>query len=151
MQAIPVLNIRPLLTLRIQKKTIVHFSLGKTALSFFNIIHAFFFLPFTIVLLIEGYDIVGVICWHLAIIALIYINNYLNILLSNIDKLFVLFLGIIAILGGLQYYNLFDITNYTVLFFDGLYAIKGFFLIPILVLIGLYYVTFNYFKNKIKF
>ncbi|MBF7092743.1 hypothetical protein IUY40_14495 [Flavobacterium sp. ALJ2] len=149
MQAIPVLNIRPLLTLRIQKKTIVHFSLGKTALSFFNIVHAFFFLPFTIVLLLEGYDILGVIFWHLAIIALIYINNYLNILLSNIDKLFVIFLVVIAIFGGLQYYNIFDITNYTVFFFDGLYVIKGLFLIPVLVLIGLYYVTFNYFKSNL--
>ncbi|WP_409417736.1 DUF5687 family protein [Flavobacterium sp. PS2] len=149
MQAIPVLNIKPLLTLCIQKKTIVHFSLGKTVLSFFNIIHAFFFIPFTIVLLIEGYDILSVIFWHLAIIALIYINNFLNILLSNIDKLFVVFLGIIAVLGGLQYYDFFDITNYAVLLFDGFYNIKGLFLIPVLVLAGLYYMTFIYFKDNL--
>jgi hypothetical protein len=149
MQAIPVLNIKPLLTLAIQKKTIVHFSLGKTALSFFNIIHAFFFIPFTIVLLIEGYDILGVIFWHLAIIALIYINNFLNILLSNIDKLFAIFLGVIVVLGGLQYYGFFDITNYTVFLFDGFYSIKGLFLIPILILAGLYYMTFNYFKENL--
>ncbi|OUL61246.1 DUF5687 family protein [Flavobacterium sp. AJR] len=149
MQAIPVLNIKPLLTLSIQKKTIVHFSLGKTVLSFFNIIHAFFFIPFTIVLLIEGYDILSVIFWHLAIIALIYINNFLNILLSNIDKLFVVFLGIIAVLGGLQYYDFFDITNYAVLLFDGFCNIKGLFLIPVLVLAGLYYMTFIYFKDNL--
>ncbi|MCV9929717.1 DUF5687 family protein [Flavobacterium sp. LS1R49] len=149
MQAIPVLNIKPLLTLAIQKKTIVHFSVGKTALSFFNIIHAFFFIPFAIILLIEGYDIIGVIFWLSAIVSLIYINNFLNILLSNIDKLFVIFLGIIAVLGGLQYYNFFNITNYTVLFFNGLYNMKGLFLVPVLVLIGLYYVAFKYFKNNL--
>jgi hypothetical protein len=149
MQAIPVLNIKPLLTLAIQKQTIVHFSLGKTALSFFNIIHAFFFIPFTTVLLIEGYDITAVICWHLAIISLIYINNFSNILLSNIDKLFVVFLGFIAALGGLQFYDFFDITDYTVLFFNGFYTLNGFFLIPVLSLIGIYYLTFKYLKKNL--
>jgi hypothetical protein len=149
MQAIPVLNIKPLLTLAIQKQTIVHFSLGKTALSFFNIIHAFFFIPFTTVLLIEGYDITAVICWHLAIISLIYINNFSNILLSNIDKLFVVFLGFIAALGGLQFYDFFDITDYTVLFFNGFYTLNGFFLIPVLSLIGIYYLTFKYLNKNL--
>jgi hypothetical protein len=43
-QKIPVMNIRPLLILPINKNTIVHFSLGKTALSFFNLMHLFSFL-----------------------------------------------------------------------------------------------------------
>ena len=42
LQKIPVMNIRPLLIFPIKKPTIVHFSLGKTVLSFFNFIHAFF-------------------------------------------------------------------------------------------------------------
>ena len=37
LQAIPVMNIRPLLTMTFKRPTIVHFSLGKTVLSFFNI------------------------------------------------------------------------------------------------------------------
>src|SRR6187551_2515098 len=41
LQSIPVMNIRPLLTLTFKRPTIVHFSLGKTALSFFNVAHAF--------------------------------------------------------------------------------------------------------------
>jgi hypothetical protein len=149
LQKIPVMNIRPLLTLPFKKPTIVHFSLGKTVLSFFNLIHAFFFLPFSIVLLIEGYDVVSVLLWHLAIFSLVYINNFLNILLSNKDKLFSVFIGIVAILGGFQYYKVFDITDYTALFFDGLFHTKWMFLLPVLVLIGLYYFTFNYFKNNL--
>jgi hypothetical protein len=149
LQKIPVMNIRPLLTLPFKKPTIVHFSLGKTVLSFFNLIHAFFFLPFSIVLLIEGYDVVSVLLWHLAISSLVYINNFLNILLSNKDKLFSVFIGIVAILGGFQYYKVFDITDYTALFFDGLFHTKWMFLLPVLVLIGLYYFTFNYFKNNL--
>ena len=149
LQKIPVLNIRPLLSLPIKKSTIVHFSLGKTALSFFNIIHAFFFLPFSIVLLIEGYDVLGVISWHIAIFSLLYINNFLNIILSNKEKLFNVFIVIVAILAGSQYYKLFDVTQYTAPFFDGLFSIKGLFLIPVLILIGLYYATFKFFKSNL--
>ena len=149
LQKIPVLNIRPLLTLNIKKPTIVHFSLGKTALSFFNIIHAFLFVPFSIVLILQGYDVLGVICWHIAIFALVYINNFINIILSNKDNLFGIFIGIVAILAGSQYYQLFDITQYTKPFFQGFYEIKGLVLIPILVLIGLYCATFNFFKSNL--
>ncbi len=149
LQKIPVLNIRPLLGLPIKKSTIVHFSLGKTALSFFNIIHAFFFVPFSIVLLIEGYDVLGVISWHIAIFALLYINNFLNIILSNKEKLFNVFILIVAILAGSQYYKLFDVTRYTEPFFQSLYKMQGLFLIPVLILIGLYYATFQFFKSNL--
>ena len=118
-------------------------------MSFFNTVHAFFFIPFSIVLLIEGYDVLGVICWHIAILCLVYINNFINIILNNKDNLFGIFLGIVAVLAGSQYYQLFDITHFTGPFFQGLYEIKGLVLIPILVLIGLYYATFNFFKSNL--
>ena len=79
MQAIPVLNIKPLLVLPFKKPTIVHFSLGKTAVSFFNWTHALFFVPFSVVLIIEGYDVVGILFWLTAAFAIVYINNFLNI------------------------------------------------------------------------
>ena len=118
MQKIPVLNIRPLLNLPFKKSTIVNFSLGKTGLSFFNSIHFFFFFPFTIVLLIEGFDIISVLTWHLAMFSLIYINNFLNIIINNKDSLFVVFLVVISVFAGCQYYAVFNITDYTVIFFD---------------------------------
>jgi len=120
LQKIPVMNIRPLLVFPIKKSTIVHFSLGKTVLSFFNFIHAFLFLPFSIVLIYEGYDVLSVILWHTAMVSLIYTNNFVNIVLSNKDNLFAVFVGIAAVFGGLQYYGFFDITNYTAPFFDAL-------------------------------
>nr|WP_315223855.1 DUF5687 family protein [uncultured Flavobacterium sp.] len=149
MQGIPVLNIRPLLVLPFKKPTIVHFSLGKTALSFFNWVHALFFVPFSIVLILEGYDVTSILLWNLGVFALIYINNFLNIILSNIDKLFVVFVGLLLGLGAAQYYKLFDITLFTTPFFQGLYASKILFLIPVIVLIGLYVFTFKYFKNNL--
>ncbi|WP_348824627.1 DUF5687 family protein [Flavobacterium aestuarii] len=149
LQAIPVMNIRPLLTMTFKRPTIVHFSLGKTALSFFNVTHAFFFVPFCAVLLYEGYDPISVILWGTALFSLVYCNNFLNILLNNKDNLLGIFLAVIVVLAGSQYYKLFDITNYTLPFFDALFQTKWLFIVPVLVLTGLYYWTFNYLKGDL--
>ena len=149
LQKIPVLNIRPLLVLPIKRPTIVHFSLGKTALSFFNILHAFLFIPLSVVLIYEGYDVASVVYWHLGVFALVYINNFLNIILSNKDQLFGIFLAIVAVLGGLQYYGYFDVTLYSAPFFEALFHTVGVFLIPLVILGLLYYYTFVYFKNEL--
>ncbi|PRZ26272.1 DUF5687 family protein [Flavobacterium granuli] len=149
LQKIPVMNIRPLLILPIKKSTIVHFSLGKTALSFFNLVHGFFLIPFSVVLILEGYDVLSVLLWFTAIFSLMYINNFINILLSNKDNLFAIFLAMAAILGGFQYYELFNVTDYTAPFFDAVFNTYWAFAIPVLALIALYYVTFQYFKSNL--
>jgi hypothetical protein len=149
LQKIPVMNIRPLLVLPIKKPIIVHFSLGKTVLSFFNFVHAFFFLPFSIVLIYEGYDVLSVILWHTSMVSLIYINNFVNIVLSNKDNLLAVFVGIAAVFGGLHYFGFFDITNYTGPIFDVLFDTYWAFAVPVVLLIGLYYGTFNYFKSDL--
>ncbi|MGK4566585.1 DUF5687 family protein [Flavobacterium sp. 3HN19-14] len=149
LQKIPVMNIRPLLTLPIKKPTIVNFSLGKTYLSFFNLVHLFFFMPFTVVLFIKGFDPASVLIWHLSIFCLVYINNFLGILLNNKDNLFFLFLGLVAVFAVLQYYGIFDATVYTAVFYQGLFDTKWMVLVPVLALAGLYTVTFNYFKKNL--
>jgi hypothetical protein len=149
LQAIPLMNIRPLLPLPFTRPTIVHFSLGKTALSFFNIMHAFFFLPFCAVLLYEGYDPVSVIFWGTAMFSLVYCNNFLNILLNNKDNLLGIFIAVVLVLAGCHYYKIFDITNYTYPFFESLFHTKWVFIIPVLVLSGLYYWTFKYLKGDL--
>ena len=148
LQKIPVLNIRPLLILPITRNAIVSFVLGKTVLSFFNWLHVFFFLPFSVVLLVEGYNPIGVLLWYLGVFAIIYVNNFLNILLSNKDNLFNFFIAILLVFAGCQYYNIFDITNYTSVFFNNLYFTRWVFILPILSFIIICKLTFDYFiKN----
>lgn len=149
LQKIPVMNIRPMLTLPIKKSTIVNFSLGKTMLSFFNFVPAFFFVPFSIVLLKENYDPLQVVFWHLAMMSLFYCNNFLNILLNNKDYLFVIFFVIFAALGIAQYYNYFNISDYTIGFFQGLFETNYLFLIPIVLVVGLYWATYNFLKKNL--
>ena len=148
-QKMPVTNIKPLLNLPIKRDTIVHFSLGKTSISFFNILHAFFFIPFTVVLLMNGYGF-QVILWHLGIMALIYANNFINVLLNNNDSVFYSLMAIVVSLGLAQYYQIFDVTNYTQPFFQGMYSTNFLFLIPILLAIVTYYFSFDYFKKNLN-
>src|SRR5690606_1670900 len=114
--------------------TIVNFAIGKTMLSFFNLMHAFFFVSFSIVLLIEGYDPLHVVFWHVGMAALIYCNNFLNIILNNKDGLFIAFIAIILLFGGLQYYELFDVTKITSVFYHGLFATGYMFAIALILL-----------------
>jgi hypothetical protein len=149
LQKMPVMNIRPLLNLNIKKATIVHFSLGKTALSFFNWTHALFFIPFTIVLLVKGYGYQAIF-WNIAMFSLVYFINFINILINNKDAVFYGVLVVFAGLAATQYYNVFDITAYTQPFFQGMYDTNYLFLLPVILLIATYYFAFQYFKNRLN-
>lgn len=148
-QQMPVTNIKPLLTLPIKRNTIVHYTLGKTIISFFNVLHAFFFIPFTVVLLMNGYGFQAVL-WLLGIWALVYVNNFITILINNKNSVFYPLLIVVAGLGAAQYYKLFDITVYTKPFFQGMYSTAYLFVVAVVLAAVLYYFTFNYFKNNLN-
>ncbi|TBX71252.1 hypothetical protein EZL74_01730 [Flavobacterium silvisoli] len=149
LQKMPVTNIKPLLTLPIKRNTIVHYSLGKTSISFFNIIHAFFFLPFTVVLLMHDYGFQAVL-WHLGMMALIFTNNFINVLLNNKNSVFYPMLIAVVSLGLAQYYHLFTITDYTQPFFQSFYNTNYGFAAPLLLGILVYYFSFAYFKSNLN-
>ena len=54
LQQLPVLNIKPYMVIPIKRSVVIHFLLGKTSISFFNFLPLFFFLPFSITLLVNG-------------------------------------------------------------------------------------------------
>ncbi len=148
-QQMPVTNIKPLLTLPINRNAIVHYTLGKSIISFFNVLHAFFFIPFTVVLLAQGYGF-GAVLWLLGIWALVYVNNFINVLINNKDSVFYPLLAVVVGLGAAQYYKLFDVTVYTQPFFQGLYSTIYLFVLPIVLAAVLYYYTFVYFKSNLN-
>ena len=149
LQKMPVVNIKPLLILPFKKSKIVDFALGKTMVSFFNCIHAFFFIPFSVVLLIKGYDPLHVITWHIGILAMIYINNFINVFLNDALALVVGFATVIAAFGALQYYEVFDVTPYIGAYFQGLYDYVWLFIIPVVVVVVLYKVAHSFFLKRL--
>lgn len=149
LQKIPIINIRPLLTLPIKRSAIVNFAIGKTMLSFFNFLHAFFFIPFSVMLILDGYDVVNVILWHLGMMALVYCNNFLNILAANKDWVFIVLLVLLAGMGAVQYYELFDITMIPSMIYKMFYSTYYMFLLPVAALAGLWYATYKYFHKSL--
>tara|TARA_R110000850_G_scaffold30630_2_gene84206 strand:- start:54617 stop:56086 length:1470 start_codon:yes stop_codon:yes gene_type:complete len=149
LQKIPVLNIRPLLALPILRSKVVSYTLGKTMLSYFNWVHLFFLLPFSIVLLREGFSPIGVLGWFAGIFTFIFINNFLNILSANKDWLLFILGAVIVSVAGMHYFNIIDITLYTAPFFNGLYATPLTVLIPLLFLIVIGVLTFSYYKRNL--
>ncbi|MBF6609446.1 MAG: hypothetical protein ITG00_12065 [Flavobacterium sp.] len=149
LQQMPVMNIRPLLSLPIKRSTIVHFTLGKTIISFFNIVHLFFVIPFTIVMLYKGLPVAQVLLWHIAFVSLIFCNNFINVLVNNNDRIFYPIAGVIIAAALAQYYGWYDITVYTGPFFLSFYETYYAFLIPVIALAALYYFSFSYFEKNL--
>lgn len=148
LQKMPVTNIKPLLYLPLKKNQIVNYSLGKTIVSFFNWSHAFFCVPFSVVLMIKGYNPLGVIGWHLAFMALIYCNNFINVIVNNKDAILFGILSVFGLLGISQYYQFFDITTYTAPIFNAFFDMPWTAIIPLMLLGLLYYSAFVYFKKN---
>jgi len=149
LQKTPVMNIKPLLYINIKKDAIVNYTLGKTVLSFFNIMHLFFFVPLSVVLLIENFDVLGVISWFFGMMAIVLVINFLNILIDKKDIMFYSFVALFAGLGALQYFGLFDVTIYTQLFFKVLYEMPWLIIVPFLALIVVYKITHSFFKSNL--
>lgn len=147
LQKMPVTNIKPLLYLPFKKSQVVNFSLGKTVVSFFNWSHAFFFIPFSVVLLTKDYPFAQVVGWHLAMMAIIYCNNFINVMVNNKDAVFYIFAGVIILAGVSQYYEWFDITLYAQPIFDYFYDMPWTAIVPWALLLVLYFSAFGYFKK----
>jgi len=147
-QKMPVLNIQALLTLPIKENAIVHYALGRTIFSFFNVSNAFFFIPFSVVLVNNGYPLSQVMSWHLAIVAIVFYTNYLNILINDRNDVFYGVALILVLFAVFQRYEIFDITTYTGPVFDSFYNDPIYALIPWLMLLLLYRSTFTHFKRR---
>jgi hypothetical protein len=147
-QKMPVLNIQSFLILPVKINAVVHYALGRTVFSFFNIGNAFFFIPFSIVLVNNGYPLAQVLSWHLAILAIVYCTNYLNILINDRNDVFYTIATALVLFALFQRYAIFDITLYTGPVFDMFYSDPIYALIPWLCLGLIYRFTFMHFKNR---
>lgn len=148
-QKAPVLNIRPLLTFPITKNNIVGYTLGKTVLSYFNWVHLFFLLPFTLVLIKEGFSVSGALSWFVACYALVFVNNFLNILSANKDYLLVILGTLLVTIAGLHYFGIFETGLFAAPFFTGFYTSTYTMLIPVVVLILISVYTFHFYKKRL--
>lgn len=145
-QKLPVMTVKPLLILPVQRGKVVNYVLGKSALSFFNFLPLFTAVPFSITLIVKGYPVTSVLFWLLAVIIFTFIINFLNFIIESFSAQRELsFLPIILLVGSffaLNYFELLSLSDWTGKAFTVMSENPIFILIPIVILVGLY--LFNY-------
>ncbi len=109
LQKLPVMSVKPLLTLPIKRSTVVNFVLGKSALSFFNFLPLFAIIPFSIMLISDGYETSMILTWLFTMIIVVLITNFLNFIIeafsAESELSFLPILGVVGILFALNYFR----------------------------------------------
>ncbi len=149
MQKLPVMNIKPMLILPIKKNALVHYVLGKSAFSFFNFMSLFFYVPFSIVLIKEGYAANGVLGWLFAMLFIIQTVNFLNFLINKNNIAFWIIAITTASLIALQKFEILNITIYSQQLFDAIVTNPILCLIPLALVSILYFLNYKQLRNKV--
>ncbi|MEC3906327.1 DUF5687 family protein [Tamlana sp. 2201CG12-4] len=152
-QKLPVMVVKPLLTLSIKRSKIVNYVLGKSVVSFFNFLPLFAIIPFGITLLFKGYPATSVVIWMLALILVTLIINFFNFIIESYSAEKELsFLPIVLLVGGLyalDYFNLISFAEIVSKGFITIYETPVFIVVPIFILYGFYVFNFKLLKQKL--
>ena len=153
LQKLPVMSVKPLLTLPIKRSSVVHYVLGKSALSFFNFLPLFAVIPFGAMLMADGYAIGSILCWMLAVYLIVLTVNFLNFIIESLssetDLSFLPLLVVVGVLIGLDYFN---IIKFSELVGKMMIAISNnplYLVIPLGLLIGFYRYNYQILRNKL--
>ena len=150
-QANPVINIKPLLLLRIKRDKIIRFSLNKTVFSFYNLLSILYLIIFSLTIYFnsaEKFDLTQLILWNLSMYFILYITNFLNLYLNKKDRV-VIGLGIVlAIVYALDYFQIFSFNPISEWIFYMFYEDKILVIIPLIILAFTYYSVIQFFKNN---
>jgi hypothetical protein len=153
MQKLPVLNIKPFLTLPLKRSKILNYVLGKSALSFFNFLPLFAIIPFGVILIFEDYSTSTVLTWMVLMYVCALIINFLNFIIeAKSAETELSFLPIIVIALGLFSLNYFNIVSLSNLLANAVNSITEnpiLLLIPFAILAALYYANYMGLKQKL--
>lgn len=147
MQQLPVMNVKPYMVIPVNRPTIIHYLLGRTSIHFFNFLSLLMFLPFSVVLIVQDYPVINVICWFIAMLSITLVLNFTNFLINKSNSVFYSLLTVLASFVALKMYNIFDVTIYFGQAFNALYNMPYLVLLPIALLVVIYKLNFNYVKS----
>jgi hypothetical protein len=152
-QKLPVMSVKPLLTLPVSRTKVVNYVLGKSAVSFFNFLPLFAIIPFGIMLLANDYNPSEVLVWMVLMFILALIINFLNFIIESITAESELsYLPLIVISGALFALNYFNIISFSDIISKGIIAVTStpiLLVVPILLLVALYLYNFKLLKQKL--
>ena len=152
-QKLPVMSVKPLLTLPIKRSSVVNFVLGKSMFSFFNFLPLFAVIPFGVTLLFKDYNPTSVVTWMVLMVLISLINNFLNFIIESLSAETELsFLPIIVVVAALYGLNHFEIINISASLSQGIIAITEnpfLILVPVGLLAVLYIFNFKILRQKL--
>ncbi len=153
LQKLPVMSVKPLLILPLKKRKIVNYVLGKSVISFFNILPLFAIIPFGTVLLSNDYGLSTVLTWMSVVYLFSLIINFLNFIIesksADTELSFLPIILIVTVLFGLNYFEIVSISELISNFMNFTISNHIFILIPVAILAGLYYVNYLILKKKL--
>lgn len=153
LQSLPVMDVKPMMINNINRKTIIHFVLIKSIFSFYNLIATVIFIPFGIFCIVQGdYSAIQILAWILAMFSMVLIANYTNFLIKkkfaeNL-KAFLPYAIIVLVLVGLEYFEIFKISEFIGGIFNFLLEHPYLAVVPVLIVLVLYFWNFKYLRNN---
>ncbi|WP_188405049.1 DUF5687 family protein [Psychroflexus salis] len=143
MHQMPVMNIKPLMTLPIKRSKVIQFLLNKTIFSFFNLIGILFFIPFSAALIYFGYAPLQVAAWLLSLMGIVLCLNFINFLINKNNTYFYVIASFAVLSVLLNNYNIISFTKISESIFYALYQFPYLVVFPLLLAFILYKSNYN--------
>ncbi|QCX53101.1 DUF5687 family protein [Elizabethkingia sp. JS20170427COW] len=144
LQQLSIQNIKPFLELNMKKKTLVQYTLLKSFGSFFCWGWLFFFLPYSVRLVMDGANIWGVIGLNCCIIFLLLINNFLNFILNSKGNWVYSIAGTVTLLAVLDYFKIFSFLKISETIFYTVYQYAWLAIIPLVFAYISFYLAYRF-------
>lgn len=154
LQNLPVLQIKPLLVQHIKKSSLVHFVLLKSVYHWLNFLTPIVFVPFIVVSLSDSsFSTIQLLGWLFMVLGLVLVLNFLNFIIQkkfadNIKALIPLIV-VLAVLGGLEYFEVFSSTAFIGTLFDCVLEYPVLAVIPFVLLAIVYRINFVYLRRHL--
>jgi len=154
MQSLPVISIKPFLSLPIAKGTIVNYLLIRSKFSSFNFIPLLFIIPFSFNLVEYGYTVVEIITWIFAVTMILMSNNFLNFILKRLFtdnvKFLLPVLALFVIIYILDYFSIFSLKVYFGNFINLTVKNPLLLIVPLSLISLFYFINYKYLISKMN-
>lgn len=154
LQNLPLMEIKPFLTLRLERKKIINSLLWKSFFSFFNLMTLTVALPFVIINLEKtDYGFLSLFCWLIAVLSFVFFLNYLNLLLQRRYvmkiKSLIPYLIVLLVLFAMEYFGFFSISNFFGQFYSLVLIYPFLCLVPLFLAVLTCKLVFNDLKRNL--
>lgn len=144
LQSLPVLHIKPLLTMPVKKRKVVNFVLFKSVFSFFNLLPLLLIVPFGIFNIYQSqFSDISIFAWMFAMIGFTLSINFANFIIkkrfSDDLKALIPLVFVVMILATLDYLGKFEISLFFGKALDLLLINPWLSLIPTVLFVSLYF------------